>query len=192
MDHEGLRPRGAERRPAAHPPDDFLTDGLGRHRMGPSAGLSGWGSCSCWSAQWAARAASRLLRSPWMRSMAGSKSLAHSLIRPAGVRRPDVTEARIQWHRSRHQRRRLHCALAARRRRDAGRVVRPGTRQRAILPAKPEQGRPSAAAGPAYRLGSLQPGPESSAADHPGPHLLERLQGRLIDLGPRWPWQTKA
>ena len=68
-----------------------LADGLqpvqrsrpGRRRIGRTCGLSGGGICSCWSTQWAARAASRLLRSPWMRSMALAESAAASLIEPA-------------------------------------------------------------------------------------------------------------
>jgi hypothetical protein len=38
--------------------------GRGRRRIGCTTGLSAVGICSCWSAQWAARAASRLARSP--------------------------------------------------------------------------------------------------------------------------------
>jgi hypothetical protein len=58
-------------------------DGGGRgQRLSATAGRSGWVICSCWSAQWAVRAASRLSRSPWIRSMAEREIAGH---------KPDLT-----------------------------------------------------------------------------------------------------
>ena len=58
----------------------------GRRRIGRICGLSGGGICSCWSTQWAARAASRLSRSPWMRSMALAESAARQPDRAGPLR----------------------------------------------------------------------------------------------------------
>ena len=60
-----------------------VLDGGGRgQRLSATAGRSGWVICSCWSAQWAVRAASRLSRSPWIRSMAEREIAGH---------KPDLT-----------------------------------------------------------------------------------------------------
>ncbi len=60
--------------------------GPSRRRIGRTCGLSGGEICSCWSTQWAARAASRLLRSPWMRSMALAESAARQPDRAGPLR----------------------------------------------------------------------------------------------------------
>lgn len=80
-----------------HPPG--CSSGVGWRLIGRTTGLSGCRVCRCCSVHWATRAASRLLPSPWMRSLARSTSGATSLMRPMGRERRKATVPRIQRHR---------------------------------------------------------------------------------------------
>lgn len=64
-----------------HPPG--CSSGVGWRLIGRTTGLSGCRVCRCCSVHWATRAASRLLPSPWMRSLARSTS---------GAKKPDAAD----------------------------------------------------------------------------------------------------